>query len=71
MQKSTPPSQWHMEHSPGQTSSWVTYQTSVNLRKLKLYQASSPTIHYETIYQLQEKNYKKHKDMEIKQHVSK
>ena len=30
------------EHSPGQTTSWVTNQTSVNLRKLTLYQASSP-----------------------------
>ena len=37
MQKNTPSSQLHMEHSPGQN------QTSVNLRKLKLYQASSPT----------------------------
>ena len=29
-----------MEHSPGQTTSWITNQTSVNLRKLKLYQTS-------------------------------
>ena len=36
-------SQVHMEHSPGQTTSWVTNLTSVNLRKLKLYQTSSPT----------------------------
>ena len=43
MQKNTPSSQVHMEHSPGQTTSWVTNQTSVNLRKLKSYQASSPT----------------------------
>ena len=42
-QKNTPSSQVHMEHSPGQTTSWVTNQTSVNLRKLKSYQASSPT----------------------------
>ena len=42
IQKNTP-SQVHMEHSPGWTTSWVTNQTSVNLRKLKLYQASSPT----------------------------
>ena len=33
-------SQMHMEHSPGQNTSWVTSQTSVNLRKLKSYQAS-------------------------------
>ena len=36
-------SQVHMEHSPGQTTSWVTNQTSINLRKLKSYQASSLT----------------------------
>ena len=29
MQKNTPSSQMHMEHSPGQTTSWVTNQTSV------------------------------------------
>ena len=29
MQKNTPSSQVHMEHSPGQTTSWVTNQTSV------------------------------------------
>ena len=34
IQKNTP-SQVHMEHSPGWTTSWVTNQTSVNLRKLK------------------------------------
>ena len=43
MQKNIPSSQVHMELSPGQTTSWVTNQTSVNLRKLKLYQASSLT----------------------------
>ena len=40
MQKNTCSSQLHMEHSPRQTTSWITIQTSVNLRKLKLYQAS-------------------------------
>ena len=40
MQKNTPSSQVHMEHSPGETTSWVTNQTSVNLRKLKSYQAA-------------------------------
>ena len=30
MQKNIPSSQVHMEHSPGQTTSWVTNQTSVN-----------------------------------------
>ena len=42
MQKNTP-SLVHMKHSPGQTTSWVTNQTSVTLRKLKSYQASSLT----------------------------
>ena len=39
----TPSSQMHMEYFPGQTTSWAANQTSVNLRKLKLYQASSVT----------------------------
>ena len=43
MQKNIPSSQVYMGHSPGQTTSCVTNQTSVNLRKLKLYQVSSPT----------------------------
>ena len=51
--------------------SWVTNQTSVNLRKLKSYQHLLQPQCYETRYQLQEKNFKKHKHMEIKQHVSK
>ena len=43
MQKNTPSSQVRMEHSPGENTSWVTNQTSVNLRKLKSYEASSLT----------------------------
>ena len=43
MQKNIPSSQVYMEHSVGQTTSWVTNQISVNLRKLKSHQASSPT----------------------------
>ena len=43
MQKNTPSSKVHMEHSPGYTTSWVTYQTSVNLRKLKSCLVSSST----------------------------
>ena len=43
MGKNKPSSQVHMEHSPGETTTWITNQTSVNLRKLKLYQASSLT----------------------------
>ena len=64
-------SQVNMEHSPGQTTSWITNQISVNLRKLKSYQASSLNTCYETRYQLQEKNCKKHKHLEIKQYLSK
>ena len=74
MQKNTPSSQVHMKYSPGKITSWVTNQTSVNLRKLKSYQASSLSAkHYETRYQLQEeeKNCEKHKHMEIKQHICK
>ena len=42
MQKNIPSSQVHIEYSQGQTTSQVkSNQTSVNLRKLKLYQASS------------------------------
>ena len=44
MQKNIPSSQVYMEHSVGQTTSWVTNQISVNLRKLKSYQASSLTV---------------------------
>ena len=42
-QQITLSSQVHMEHSPGYIISWVTNQASVNLRKLKSYQASFPT----------------------------
>ena len=42
-QQITLSSQVHMEHSPGQITSWVTNQASVNLRKLNSYQASFPT----------------------------
>ena len=41
--QNTSSSQVHMEHSPGWTTSWVTNQASVNLRKLKLYQEYSLT----------------------------
>ena len=36
MQKNTHSSQVYMEHSPGYTTSWVTNQTSVNLRKFEV-----------------------------------
>ena len=56
--KDTLSSQVHIEHSPGQTTSWVKSQTTVNLRKLKSYQASLQPQHYKTAYQLQEKKKK-------------
>ena len=40
IQRNTPFFQVHMEHSLVQITSWVASQTSVNLRKLKSYQAS-------------------------------
>ena len=39
----TPSFQVHIEHSPGLISCYATKGTSVNLRKLKSYQASFPT----------------------------
>ena len=39
-QQITLSSQVRTEHSPGKITSWVTNQASVNLRKLKSYQAS-------------------------------
>ena len=71
MQKNIPSSQLHMEHSPGWTTSWVTSQTSVNLRKLNCikhlllsYNTMSLDVNYK-------KKTKKHKHMEIKQYDSK
>ena len=45
-----------MEHSPGQITSWVTNQASVNLRKLKSFQAFFPTTCYEIEINYREKN---------------
>ena len=56
-----------MEHSPGLT----TKRALVNLRKLKLYQASFRSQCYEIRNQLQEKNGKKQKHVEAKQYVTK
>ena len=71
MQKNTPSSQVHLEHSPGSTTLWVTNETSVSLRKLKLlssifsdHNAMRLDINYK------EKQSKKHKHMETK-HASK
>ena len=73
MQRNTPSSQVHMEHSPGWSISWVTSQTSVNLRKLKSLSSifsDHNTIRLDINYKKEKKNCKKHKHMEIK-HVSK
>ena len=70
MPKNTPPSQVHLEHCPGETTSWVTNHTSVNLRKLKSYQAS-PDHNAMRLDINYKKKTKKHKHMEIKQLVSK
>ena len=43
-QQNTHSSQVLMEHSPGYIISWVTNQAFVNLRKLKSYQVSFPTL---------------------------
>ena len=64
-------SQVHMEHTPGQTTSWVTNQTSVNLGKLKVYQTSFLTKTLRLAINYNFKNCKKHKHREIKQYVSK
>ena len=71
MQKNTPYYQVHMEHSPGQTTSWVTNQTSVKFKKLKSVKHLLQVQHYEIRHQLKtKKNCKKHKRMEIKQYIS-
>ena len=48
-------SQVHMEHSPGLITCCTTKQASINLRKLKSYQASFLTTLHEFRYQLQGK----------------
>ena len=52
--------QVHMEHSSGQTTSWVTNQTSRNL-KLKSYQASFSTTLQDQIIQENTRNTRKYK----------
>ena len=56
----------YIEHSPGQITSWVTNQASVNLRKLKSYQtffSDHNAMRLEINYR---KKTKKHKYMEAK-----
>ena len=79
--------QVHMEHSPELTTFWATKQPSVNLRKLKLYQASYQSYPAPQYYQkqhkirnqlqdqirnqLQGKAINKHKHVEAKQYGTK
>ena len=62
-----------MEQSPGQVTSWATNKASVNLRKMKSYQASFPTTTLQDQKSTTEKKkkyiYIKHKHKEAKQPV--
>ena len=59
-----------MEPSLRLITSWGTNSTLVTLRKLKSYQVSFPTQRYMTGNQQQEKNCKKLKHVETKQHAT-
>ena len=48
-----------MEHSPGLTTCWTTKQASVNLRKLKIYQASFLTTTLRDLKSITRKNLSK------------
>ena len=67
MQKNTPSSQVHMEHSPGQTK---ILGHKLNLSKLKKIEIISGIFSNHNAMRLDinynKKNYKKHKHMEIK-----
>ena len=68
-QQNTHSSQVHMEHPLRLIISWATNPTLVTLRKLKLYQASFlTTVLYD--WKSQEKNCKKQKHVETKQHAA-
>ena len=63
---------------PGEIISWVTNQALVNLRKLKLYQASFLTLYQESFPKINYREGKKllkkkntHTHMEFKQYVTK
>ena len=74
MHNNKPSSQMHMEHSPGKTTSWITNQTSMNLRKLKFISSifsDHSAMRLDVNYKKKKKNCKKHKHMEKKQRVSK
>ena len=66
MQKNIPSSQVHMEHSPGQTTSWVTNQTSVNKKTEIISSISSDHNAMRLDINYKKKNCKKHKHMEMK-----
>ena len=59
------------KQSPVQITCQATKQVSVNLGRFKSYQASFPTQWYETRYQLQAENWKKHKHVDTKQYATK
>ena len=56
---------------PGQVTCYVTKQDSINLWRLKSYQASSLSTQYESRNKLQGENWKKDRHMETKQHAIK
>ena len=67
MQKSTHSSQVHMEHSPGETTSWVTNQTFSKFKKFEIVSgifSDHNTMRLGLNYK--KKTVKKHKHMEIK-----
>ena len=73
MQKNTPSSQVHMEHSPGQTK---ILGHKLNLSKLKKIEIISSIFSDDNAVRLdmlpkKKKKCKKHKQLETKQHVSK
>ena len=62
----------HMDHSPGQTTSWVTKTSLSKFKKIEI--ISSIFYNHNTMrldINYKEKKCKKHKQMEIKKHVSK
>ena len=62
----------HMDHSPGQTTSWVTKTSLSKFKKIEI--ISSIFYNHNTMrldINYKEKKCKKHNQMEIKKHVSK
>lgn len=57
------------EHFPGEITHWVTKQVLQNIKRLKLYQVSSPTKWNKTKNQLYKENWKIHKCVPVEQHT--